>query len=131
MAELRKNRPFEPSAATSSMFLYAQGSTIVCCNHDTLTVERCFSRHAEEVQLLVVDNQSEHGRGKLVASYDAGMTAIVWDMSTGDEMTRFVSFEPLTAATWMRNGNIAFGESNSKRYPDIGIRTWPCCLRWF
>jgi len=110
MTDLRVNRAFEPTAATSSMFLYAQGSTVVCCNHDNLTVERCFSRHAEDVQLLVVDTQSEHGKGRLVASYDAGMTAIIWDALTGDEVTRFVSFEPLTAVTWMRNGHIAFGE---------------------
>jgi len=113
MADQSKSQPFEPAAATSTMFLYAQGSTIVCCNHDSLTVERCFSRHAEEVRLLVVDNQSEQGKGRLVASYDAGMTAIVWDASTGEEATRFVSFEPLTAAAWMRNGNIAFGPSSA------------------
>lgn len=102
-------RFFDPCAATGSMFLYAQGTSIVCCHHDTLTIERRFSRHQEEVQLLAVDNQSERGSGRNVVSYDAGQTAIVWDLMTGDELTRFASYDNLSAATWMRNGNIAFG----------------------
>lgn len=102
-------RFFDPCAATGSMFLYAQGTSIVCCHHDTLTIERRFSRHSEEVQLLAVDNQSEHGGGRFVVSYDAGQTAIVWDLMTGDEITRFASYDHLTAVAFMRNGNVAFG----------------------
>lgn len=100
---------FDPCAATASMFLYAQGSSIVCCHHDTLTIERRFSRHAKDVQLLAVDNQSDAGAGRLVVSYDADQTAIMWDLMTGDEVARFASYEPLTCAAWMRNGNVAFG----------------------
>lgn len=100
---------FDPCAATASMFLYAQGSSIVCSHHDTLTIERRFSRHADEVQLLAVDNQSEVGAGRFVVSYDSGQTAIVWDLMTGDEVARFASYEHLTCAAWMRNGNVAFG----------------------
>jgi hypothetical protein len=106
------SRYFEPSAATASMFLYAQGSSIVCAHHDTLTIERRFARHGEEVQLLAVDNVSDVGAGRLVVSYDAGQTAIVWDILTGDEVARFASYENLTCAAWMRNGNVAFGELN-------------------
>jgi hypothetical protein len=102
-------RYFEPSAATASMFLYAQGASIVCAHHDTLTIERRFARHGEEVQLLAVDNVSDVGAGRLVVSYDAGQTAIVWDILTGDEVARFASYENLTCAAWMRNGNVAFG----------------------
>ena len=102
-------RFFEPCAATASMFLYAQGSSIVCCHHDTLTIERRFSRHSDEVRLLAVDTQSDQGAGRLVVSYDAGQTAIVWDLMTGDEVARFASYENLTTAAWMRNGNVAFG----------------------
>jgi WD40 repeat protein len=102
---------FEPCAATASMFLYAQGSSIVCCHHDTLTIERRFSRHAKDVQLLAVDNHSDLGAGRLVVSYDADQTAIVWDLMTGDEVARFASYEPLTCAAWMRNGNVAFGNA--------------------
>ncbi|KAM0276692.1 hypothetical protein ACHAQH_006460 [Verticillium albo-atrum] len=101
-------RFLEPCAATASMFLYAQGSSVVCAHHDTLTIERRFSRHSDEVQLLAVDNQSEMGAGRLVVSYDAGQTAIVWDLMTGDEVARFASYEHLTTAAWMRNGNVAF-----------------------
>ncbi|PTB70017.1 hypothetical protein BBK36DRAFT_1166218 [Trichoderma citrinoviride] len=57
---------FIPSAATASIFLYAQGPTI---------------------------------------------TAIVWDLMTGDEISRFASYETLTVAAWMRNGNVAFGNT--------------------
>ncbi|KAM0208873.1 hypothetical protein ACHAQI_006818 [Fusarium lateritium] len=102
---------FDPSAATASMFLYAQGSSIVCCHHDTLTIERRFSRHADEVQLLAVDNQSDAGGGRFVVSYDAGQTAIVWDLMTGDEISRFACYEHLTVAAWMKNGNVAFGNT--------------------
>lgn len=101
---------FDPCAATASMFLYAQGNSIVCCHHDTLTIERRFSRHSEEVQLLAVDNQSDLGTGRYVVSFDAGQTAIVWDLMTGDEVTRFASYEHLTVAAWLKNGNVAFGK---------------------
>lgn len=102
-------RDFEPCAATASMLLYAQGNSVVCAHHDTLTIERRFSRHQMEIQLLAVDTVSERGAGRLVVSYDAGQTAIVWDCLTGDELARFASYENLTAAAWMRNGNVAFG----------------------
>ncbi|KAL7787784.1 hypothetical protein V8C37DRAFT_404822 [Trichoderma ceciliae] len=102
---------FQPSAATASIFLYAQGPSIICCHHDTLTIDRRFSRHVDEVRLLAVDNQSEVGAGRFVVSYDAGQTAIVWDLMTGDEISRFVSYETLTVASWMRNGNVAFGNT--------------------
>lgn len=96
-----------PCAATASIFLYAQGTSIVCCHHDTLAIERTFSNHADEVILLAVDNHSKVGSGRHVVSYDAGQLAIVWDLLTGVEIARFASYEPLTAAVWMRNGNIA------------------------
>lgn len=103
-------RYFDPTAATASMFLYAQGNSVVCCHHDTLTIERRFTRHSDEVQILAVDNQSELGAGRLVVSYDASQTAIVWDIMSGEEVARFASYEHLTAAAWMRNGNVAFGK---------------------
>ncbi|KAG7101892.1 hypothetical protein HYQ44_018470 [Verticillium longisporum] len=36
---------------------------------------------------------------------------IVWDLMTGDEVARFASYEHLTTAAWMRNGNVAFGNT--------------------
>lgn len=59
--------------------------------------------------LLSVDNVSERGSGRLVVSYDAGQTAIVWDLFSGDEIARFASYETLKVASWMRDGNVAFG----------------------
>ncbi|KAF4630669.1 hypothetical protein G7Y89_g7465 [Cudoniella acicularis] len=117
LAEISKSMPaevtrdFEPCAATASMFLYAQGSSVVCAHHDTLTIERRFSRHTEEISLLAVDTVSDRGAGRLVVSYDVGQTAIVWDCMTGDEIARFASYENLTVAAWMRNGNVAFGNA--------------------
>lgn len=102
-----------PCAATASIFLYAQGTSIVCCHHDTLAIEKTFSKHANEVILLAVDNHSKEGSGRLVVSCDTGQVAIVWDLLTGDEIAQFVSYEPLTAAVWMQNGNVAFGMYNS------------------
>ncbi|KAI1826935.1 hypothetical protein F4861DRAFT_544913 [Xylaria intraflava] len=100
---------FEPTAATASMLLYGQGNSVVVAHHDSLTIERRFSRHSAEVQLLAVDTQSEMGAGRFVMSYDADMTAIVWDLMTGDEIARFASYENITCAAWMHNGNVAFG----------------------
>ncbi|KFZ06801.1 hypothetical protein V501_07051 [Pseudogymnoascus sp. VKM F-4519 (FW-2642)] len=111
MPDSKLARDFEPSDATASMFLYAQGNTVVCAHHDTLTIERRFSRHKEEVLILAVDNVSERGAGRLVLSYDAGQTAIVWDLMTGDEVARFASYNSLSVAAWMRNGNVAFGNA--------------------
>lgn len=109
MAPTTMARDFEPCDATASMFLYAQGSSVVVAHHDTLTIERRFSRHTEEIQILAVDNVSERGAGRLVITYDAGQTAIVWDLMTGDEIARFASYNNLSVAAWMRNGNVAFG----------------------
>ncbi|KAI0113541.1 hypothetical protein GGR51DRAFT_546814 [Nemania sp. FL0031] len=103
-------RYFEPTAATEKMLLYGQGNSVVIAHHDTLTIERRFSRHSAEVQLLAVDTQSATmGNGRFVVSYDVDMTAIVWDLMTGEEVARFASYENLTCAAWMRNGNVAFG----------------------
>ncbi|MCJ1446717.1 MAG: hypothetical protein MMC23_007223 [Stictis urceolatum] len=101
----------QPCAATASIFLFAQGKSIVCLHHDTLAIERRFEKHKQPVILLEVDNVSERGAGRLVMSYDEEQTAIVWDLFTGDEITRFASFDPLKVAAWMKNGNVAFGNS--------------------
>ncbi|KAF2761697.1 hypothetical protein EJ05DRAFT_482545 [Pseudovirgaria hyperparasitica] len=102
---------FEPSAATASFFLYAQRNVILCLHHDTLAIERRFTGHREDVVWIYVDNISERGAGRLVVSYDTGNTAIVWDLLTGDEVARFASYEHIRVAAWMRNGNVAFGNS--------------------
>lgn len=122
MATTTDLKYFTPSAATATAFLYAQGPTIVCCRHDTLAIERKFTRHVDDIQLIAVDNQSEVGAGRFVVSYDAGQTAIVWDLMTGDEISRFVSYETLTIAAWMRNGNVAFGKRRPRIYCISGRR---------
>ena len=101
---------FEPCAATASIFLFAQGSSIICLHHDTLAVDRRFELHKDPVQFISVDNVSDRGPGRLVVSYDSGLTAIVWDVLTGNEVARFASYETLKVGVWMKNGNIAFGK---------------------
>ena len=103
--------PFQPCAATASLLLFAQGSVVLCLHHDTLAVERRFHKHTDDIQLIAVDNVSETGAGRLVVTYDTKQTAIVWDLFTGEQVSRFASYEPLKVAVWMRNGNIAFGKS--------------------
>ncbi|KAF1956282.1 hypothetical protein CC80DRAFT_516503 [Byssothecium circinans] len=102
---------FEPCAATASFLLYAQRNVILCLHHDTLAVERRFTRHREDVSWISADTVSERGAGRLVVSYDAGSTAIVWDLLTGDEVARFASYDQIRVAAWMRNGNVAFGNA--------------------
>ncbi|KAI4174389.1 MAG: hypothetical protein LQ343_002324 [Gyalolechia ehrenbergii] len=111
----RLDQEFEPCAATASIFLYAQGSSIICLHHDTLAIDRRFESHKERILFLSVDNVSERGAGRLVVSYDASQTAIVWDLFTGDEIARFASYEPIRVAAWMKNGNVAFGRSVAHR----------------
>ncbi|KAL9097968.1 MAG: hypothetical protein Q9163_006275, partial [Psora crenata] len=101
----------EPCAATGFYFIYTQGSAVVILHHDTLKLERRFEKHQEKVQLLAVDNASERDPGRLCVTYDAGLTAIVWDLLTGHEVARFISYEPLKVAAWMKNGNVAFGNN--------------------
>ncbi|EXJ84605.1 hypothetical protein A1O3_05275 [Capronia epimyces CBS 606.96] len=109
-----ENMPFEPCASTASLLLFAQGSTVVCLHHDTLTVERRFEKHSKDIELIAADSVSETGAGKLVVSYDVGQTAIVWDLSSGEQLSRFVSYESLRVAHWMRNGNVAFGNAKGE-----------------
>lgn len=104
-------KTFEACAATASYFLYAQRNLILSLHHDTLSVDRRFDKHKDEVLLIAADNVSERGAGRLVVSYDASQTAIVWDLFTGEEVSRFASFETIKVAAWMRDGSIAFGGS--------------------
>ncbi|WPH04663.1 Hypothetical protein R9X50_00755600 [Acrodontium crateriforme] len=100
---------FLPCAATASFFLYSQRNTILVIHHDTLAIERRFDLHREDVLWISVDNTSERGSGRLAVSYDAGNTAIVWDILTGGEVARFAAYERMKVGIFMRNGNIAFG----------------------
>jgi hypothetical protein len=104
------DQEFEPCAATGSFMLYAQRNTILVLHHDTLSIERRFELHQEEIKWIAVDNVSERGAGRLAVSYDTGNTCIVWDIFTGGEVARFTAFEEILVACFMRNGNIAFGE---------------------
>jgi len=112
--------PFTACAATASFLLYSQNNIILCLHHDTLAIERRFDRHRQTVQWISVDNVSERGNGRLVVSYDASLTTIVWDLLTGDEVARFASYEEIRVAAWMRNGNIAFGKLGAS-VPFFGI----------
>lgn len=107
--------PFEPCAATPSHFLFSHGSTVYCLLHDTLALERKFQNHDQEILFICVDIVSERGAGRLVVTYDKGQTAMVWDILTGEQIARFQSYDPIKVAAWMRNGNIAFGTSQSQK----------------
>lgn len=102
-------KTFEACATTATFFLYAQQNLILSLHHDTLAVDRRFDKHRDEVLMIVADNVSDRGAGRLVVSYDASQTAIVWDLFTGSEVARFASYETIKAAAWMRDGAIAFG----------------------
>lgn len=111
--EPAKEGPFIPTAATASHFLFAQNSTVVVLHHDTLALERRFQSHTDNIEIISVDNVSERNSGRLVVTYDTGKTAIIWDLFSGQQVSRFASFEPLLVAAWMRNGHIAFGRCKS------------------
>lgn len=102
-------RAFEPCAATGSFLLYAQRNVILCLHHDTLAIEKRIVLHRGDVRWICLDNASERGAGRLAVSYDTANMAIVWDIFTGVEVSRFTPMEEIKVAAWMRNGNIAFG----------------------
>ena len=110
---------FEPCAATATTFLYSQNTSILCLRHDTLAVDRRFEKHTDRVLGISADNVSERGAGRLIVSFDAGRTAIVWDIYTGEEVTRFQYYEDIRVAAWMKNGHIAFGETRSFAFEEI------------
>lgn len=102
------NPPLQPCAASSTHFLFAQGSTVVCVKHDTLELDRRFERHPDNVTVVSVDNSSEIGHGRVV-SVDKSKESIVWDFRSGEELHRFQTFEEIRVAAWMRNGNLCLG----------------------
>ncbi|OAA53869.1 WD domain, G-beta repeat protein [Cordyceps fumosorosea ARSEF 2679] len=114
MPSLQDLKYFDPCGATASMFLYVQGSSVVCCHHDSLTIERRFTGHQHEVLLLAIDNHSQYGGGRIAASYDSSRRMIIWDLMTGEMLKNFTAVADcqITAITWMRNGNLAFGDSH-------------------
>lgn len=101
---------FEPCAATGSFLLYSQRNVILVLHHDTLAIERRFERHREDIKWIAVDNVREQGAGRVAVSYDAGHSTVVWDILTGREIARFVAYDAINVAQFMRNGNIAFGK---------------------
>lgn len=103
-----KTTGLQPCAASSTMFLYGQGNSVVCLKHDTLELERRMESHEREVLIVSIDNTTPEA--PRVVSVDAGKTAIVWDLLSGEEVSRFTSYEDIRVATWMKNGNLTFGK---------------------
>ncbi|EGU72176.1 hypothetical protein FOXB_17312, partial [Fusarium oxysporum f. sp. conglutinans Fo5176] len=64
------------------------------------------------IRLLDVMNISvKDSGGRFVVSYDAGQTIIAWDFMTGDENSQFACYDQLTVVAWMKDGNVAFGDT--------------------
>jgi hypothetical protein len=107
----QRSRLFDACAATAAYLLCAQRSSVLVLHHDTLAIERRFAGHAgADVLWIEVDNHSERGSGRMVASYDARHLTIVWDLFTGEQLQRVEPYEDILVAAWMRNGIVAFGK---------------------
>jgi hypothetical protein len=112
----QRARLFDSCAATAAYFLCAQRSSVLVLHHDTLAIERRFAGHAgADVLWIEVDNHSERGAGRMVASYDARHLTIVWDLFTGEQLQRVEPYEDILVAAWMRNGIVSFGEFGGRR----------------
>jgi hypothetical protein len=104
------NEGLQPCGASSTMVLHAQGSVIQCRHHESLTLERHFDRHTADVTVISIDNSSDEGAyPPRTVSVDTAKIAIVWELETGNEISRFEAFEDIRAAAWMKNGNLVFG----------------------
>lgn len=90
--------------------LYAQGGSVAVLRQGSLALERRFDGHgaAHAVSVIAVDNRSDSQPTRVV-SVDTGRTAIIWGLETGAEISRFVAYDDLQTAAWMKNGNLAFG----------------------
>lgn len=114
MADAPRSNRHVPCVATASMFLYAQGSSVVCCHHDTLEIQRIFSEHACEVQLLAVDKPTCPYGGRFVMTNDVSGTVIVWDLMEGHVISKRSYDLRLTAAAWM-DGDVVFGMLSARQ----------------
>ena len=112
MEGLKTGSGLQPCTATPTFVLFAQGTSILCLLYDSLALERRFEGHVEDITLIVADNTSEDGVGRIV-SVDASKRAIVWDSHTGDELARYDAFAEIKVVAWMKNGNLAFGGFSS------------------
>uniref|UniRef100_A0A8H7N8F4 Fungal N-terminal domain-containing protein n=1 Tax=Bionectria ochroleuca TaxID=29856 RepID=A0A8H7N8F4_BIOOC len=99
-----------PCASSESMFFYTQGSAIMRVRHNTLAMDTQLQHHNNDIILIEVDNSSRRESGKYVFTYDMGGVAVVWNLATGKEVSRFVSPQ-LTCAAWMRNGHLVLGNA--------------------
>ncbi len=82
----------------------------MCLERDTLAIKRRFDEHSDDIQWISADNVSEIDARRLVVSYDVAQTAIVWELSTGRQISCLVPLESIHVAHWIRNGNVVFGE---------------------
>ncbi|CAG9989491.1 unnamed protein product [Clonostachys byssicola] len=99
-----------PCASSESMFFYTQGSAIIRVHHNTLAMDTQLQHHSNDIILIEVNNSSRRESGKYVFTYDTGGVAVVWNLATGKEVSRFVSPQ-LTCAAWMRNGDLVLGNA--------------------
>lgn len=99
-----------PCSTSSELVVYSQGSSILCLRHETLELERRFDGHTEDVTFISVDNCSGTLPSRVV-SVDTSKTAIIWYLQTGEEISRFSSYDDIQTAAWMRNGNLTFGNT--------------------
>ena len=99
----------KPCSASENLVLHAHGSSVHCLRHESLVLERRFERHNHDVTIISVDNSASYTSGSRVVTVDTSRTAIIWDMATGEEISRHCALEDILVATWMKNGNLVFG----------------------
>lgn len=107
-----------PAAANTKYFLFAQGKSVLVLNYDSLSLERKFERHADQVINISADNVSEEGRGRVV-SVDASKDAVVWESDSGEEISRYTAYDDVRCSAWMRNGNLALGKYSPPDHPEF------------
>lgn len=100
--------PFHPCTATAAFFLLAYKNAVYCLHHDTLTLERKLDTHKADIAIVTADIENTDGR--LAVSYDNGSNAIIWDLFTGTEISRFATVEFARVISWLRDGHLAFGK---------------------
>ncbi|KAI5815327.1 WD40-repeat-containing domain protein [Pyronema omphalodes] len=100
----------QPCSASNDFYIFTQGASVVVVRHDSLALERRFEGHTEEVTVIAVDNSSGTLPTRIV-TVDTSKTAIIWSLENGVEISRFVAYDDIQSAAWMKNGNLAFGDS--------------------
>ncbi|KAJ6790424.1 hypothetical protein PWT90_07465 [Aphanocladium album] len=98
------------SGATNLSFLFADGSTIFCCDHETLNIVNEFSAHKYKILLLAIDKDDSSESGRMVASFDQNRRLYVSYLDSAAIREGFDFPYIMTALEWTDDHDLICGD---------------------